>query len=236
MITLTTSAYEKDFRFTLNKNNWFYKFKNPLITKKIVIVNNIGSMEEFSELKKEFENDFEFYTSSEYVTQINESFNVLLSPEDISHYYSIHHYTALLVNNNNYCFHVSPDCNIICENLSIFFEKSILLFNSDKNSISTTLSWVSPEMIDSVGKKEQSEYDNLKHNSDFFCSKNFSDQVYFYNVNRLKKVDFTNTKFLHPFPSYGINSFEYRLTNYMIVNHMYRGIFKNKSHYIHKSF
>jgi hypothetical protein len=236
MITLSTSAYEKDFKFTLNKNNWFYKIQNPLITKKIVIVNNIDSIDEFLILKKEFENDFEFYTSSDYITEIHNTFNVLMSSTDTPYYYSIHHYTALLVNNDNYCFHVSPDCKIICENLSEFFEKSILLFNSDKNSISTTLSWVPPEMSDIVGKNEQSGYDNSKHNDDFFCSKNFSDQVYFYNVNRLKKVDFTNTKSLHPFPSYGINSFEYRLTNYMIVNHMYRGIFKNKSHYIHKSF
>ena len=236
MITLSTTAYEKDFRFTLNKNNWFYKIKNPLITKKIVIVNNIDNIDEFLILKKEFENDFEFYTSSEYVTQINESFNVLLSPADISHYYSIHHYTALLVNNNNYCFYVGPDCWIIGDDLSDYFQNSIYLLDTDETVKSTTLSWLEPEMLDDLGEHCQKEFDIQKTNDFFYFTKVFSDQVYFYKTDKFKKCDFTITDELHRFPSYGINSFEYRLTNHLIKNNNYRSIYKNKLYYIHKSF
>ena len=236
MITLSTSAYEKDFKSTLNKENWFYKVKNPLITKKIVIINNISSIDEFLILKKEFEKDFEFYFSSEYISQINDTFNVLLNPTDVSHHYSIHHYTAILVNNNNYCLHVSPDCLIVGDHLSDFFQNSILLLDTDDDVLTTTLSWLPPEKLDDLGNHCQKEFNIKKTNNFFYFTKVFSDQVYFYKVDKLKKCDFTITSSSHPFPTYGINSFEYRLTNHLIKKNNYRSIYKNKIYYIHKSF
>lgn len=236
MITLSTSVYEKDFRFILNKNNWFYNFKNPSISKKIVIINNINNIDEFLLLKKEFENDFEFYYSSEYIDKIQKTFNVLLSPQDISHYYSIHHYTSLLVNENEYGFHVSPDCSIVGENLSDFFENSIELFNSDESVKSTSIFWVAPEFMESVGKNEEDYHNIQKRHKKFYFSKVFGDPVYFYKKSTFSKCDFTNITQLHPCPSYGVNSFEYRLTNHYISQNNYRAVYKSNLYFIHKSF
>jgi hypothetical protein len=236
MITLSTSAYEKDFRSTLNKDGWFYKFQHPLVTKKIVIVNNIINVEEFYNLKKEFENDFEFYISSEYIDKIHDAFRVLLNPQDISHYYSIHHYTSLLVNENHYGFHVSPDCSIVGENISNYFEDSIELFNSDESVKSTSIFWVPPEFMESVGKNEENYHNIQKRHEKFYFSKVFGDAVYFYKKNTFSKCDFTNTNQLHPCLPYGKNSFEYRLTNHYISQNNYRAVYKSNLYFIHKSF
>jgi hypothetical protein len=236
MITLTTSVYEKDFRFVLNKENWFYNYKNDLITKKIVIINNINNIDEFLLLKKEFENDFEFYYSSDYIDKIHKTFNVLLSPQDISHYYSIHHYTSLLVNENEYGFHVSADCSIVGENLSDFFENSIELFNVDESVKSTTIFWVAPEFMESVGKNEEDYHNIQKRHEKFYFSHVFSDPVYFYKKSTLSKCDLTYTTQLHPCLPYAVNSFEYRLTNYYISQNIYRAVYKSNLYFIHKSF
>ena len=55
MITLSTTVYEKNFKFVLNDQSWFYKYKSPLVTKKNVTINNIKNVDEFLELKKIFE-------------------------------------------------------------------------------------------------------------------------------------------------------------------------------------
>jgi hypothetical protein len=45
---LTTTLYEKNFRQILKSDNWFFNVKSSLITKKLFIVNNIISHEEFN--------------------------------------------------------------------------------------------------------------------------------------------------------------------------------------------
>jgi hypothetical protein len=237
MVTLTTTVYEKDFRLVLNKNSWYYNIDNPLITKKIIIINNINSTEEFLKLKNEFEDVFEFYYSNEYVDKINETFNLNINLTEKSYYYSVHHYTNLIVNKiNKFLFQVSSDCSIISDDLSDFFENSMLLLDLDESVITTTLPWTVPEISDSVGKEEQKTTGKLKSHDNFYFSDVFSDQVYFCDITKLKKCDLSITKQLHPFPSYGINSFEYRLTNHLKTNDNYRAIYKTKTYYIHKSF
>ncbi len=233
MVTLTTTVYEKDFRLVLNKENWFYNYKNDLITKKNVIINNITSIDEFSNLKKEFENDFEFFNSSEYVDMINQTFNLNINVGEKSYYYSVQHYTNVLTNINNYSFYVGADCTIVSNVLETFLNKSIELLKLEDSIMSTTLPWVTPEISDSVGIGEQGSID--KKFDEFYLSRVFSDQVYFIDTDKIKNADFTITQQLHSFPEYGTNGFEYRLTNYLITNNKYRAIYKGDSHYIHKS-
>jgi len=233
MITLTTTVYEKDFRIILNKENWFYNYKNDLITKKNVIVNNIQNIDEFISLKKEFENDFNFFYSSDYLDKINQTFNLNVNTNEPSYYYSVQHYTNILINENKYSFYVGADCTIVSNSLELFLKRSIDLLKTEESVMSTTLPWVKPEMSDSVGIGEQGSIEKLI--SDFYLSKVFSDQVYFIDTDKIKKADFTITERLHPIPEYGINGFEYRLTNHLITNNNYRAIYKGDSHYIHKS-
>ena len=52
MITLVTTVYEKDFEHILNFDSWFFKYTNDLINKKIVLINNIESLDKFNSLKE----------------------------------------------------------------------------------------------------------------------------------------------------------------------------------------
>jgi hypothetical protein len=250
MVTLTTTVYEKDFRFVLNKESWFYNYKNNLITKKNIIINNITNVEEFLTLKKEFENYFDFYYSSDYVDRINQTFNLNININEPSYYYSVQHYTNVLINPNNFSFYVGADCTIVSDNITKFIDESIKILNSKDYILSTTLSWCEhwkktsvpneiPQEVTCVGEWEQintPSYTEDKALNDFWCCGGFSDQVYFIDTNKIKKADFTITEHLRQFPNYGINSFEFRLTNHYIINNKYRAIYKGDSHYIHNSF
>jgi hypothetical protein len=208
---------------------------NPLITEKNIIINNITNYEEFLVLKKEFSDYFNFYDSINYLDEINEVFNVKLNVNDPSYFYSVQHYVNMLVNKkNSFSFYVGPDCKIISNDLTDYLEKSMELINLDETIISTTIPWTTPEISDSVGIHEQGDIE--KKYDEFYLSKVFSDQVYFVNTERIKNSDLTITAQLHPFPQYGINGFEFRLTNDFILNDKYRAIYKDNSYYSHNSF
>jgi hypothetical protein len=237
MVTLSTTVYEKDFKFVLNKESWFYKYQNPLVVKKNVIINNINNIDEFLELKKTFEKHFEFFYSNEFVDEINKTFNISITPDEKSYYYSVQHYTNALINKENkFSFYVGPDCVISSNDLSDYFNDSINLLESDHDIISTTLPWVEPQIVDTLGNHEQDFFNITKRNDKFYMSKIFSDQVYFINTDKIKKIDFTITQSLHPIPEYGMNGFEFRLSNNLIQNNNYRAIYKGGLHYKHESF
>ena len=237
MITLSTTVYEKNFKFVLNDQSWLYKYKSPLVTKKNVTINNIKNVDEFLELKKIFEEEFEFFYSKEFIDEINKTFNVSMDPDEKSYYYSVQHYTNSLINNKNkFTFYVGADCTIFSKDLSDYLSDSIELLESNQDIISTTLPWVEPEMADSVGNHEQNLFNITKRNNKFYMSKIFSDQVYFINTDKIKNFDFTITEQLHPIQEYGGNCFEARLTNNLIRNNNYRAIYKGESYYKHKPF
>ena len=128
MITLSTTVYEKNFKFVLNDQSWFYKYKSPLVTKKNVTINNIKNVDEFLELKKIFEEEFEFFYSKEFIDKINKTFNVSMDPDEKSYYYSVQHYTNSLINNKNkFTFYVGADCTIFSKDLSDYLSDSIEL-------------------------------------------------------------------------------------------------------------
>jgi hypothetical protein len=234
MITLITTVYEKDFEHILNTDSWFFNYTNELITKKIILINNIQNLDKFNYLKEKFYNDFEFYYTEDYIDTINKTFKLNVNKNEKSYYYSVQHYCTLLLSQTNYIFYVGPDCKIYSENLINFFENSIKTMSTDDDIIVTTLFWDKLNLLEQTVKHEEATI--TKKNDVFFLSKIFSDQVYFISKNKGLSIDFTNENELHQFPQYGINSFEYRLTNYLITNKKYRGIIKDNSYYIHKSF
>lgn len=234
MITLVTTVYEKDFEFVLNTDSWFFNYTNELITKKIVLINNIQNLNKFNSLKEKFKDYFDFFYTEDYIDTINETFKLNVNKNEKSYYYSVQHYCALILSQTNYIFYVGPDCKIYSEDLTDFFTYSMEAINDDDDIISTTLFWDDLKILPQTIEHEEALI--TKKHDKFFLSKIFSDQVYFVSKNKCLVVDFTNETQLHQFPFYGINSFEYRLTNYLITNKKYRGIIKNNSYYIHKSF
>lgn len=234
MITLVTTIYEKDFEYILNTNSWFFNYTNDLISNKIILINNVQNLDKFNPLKEKFDKDFDFYYTEDYIDIINDTFNLNINKNEKSYYYSVQHYCSLILCQTNYLFYVGADCKIHSDNLTDFFQNSIKTINNDDDIISTTIFWNDLNLLSQAVRNE--ELTITKKNDTFYLSKIFSDQVYFISKNKVLLIDFTNENNLHTFPDYAINSFEYRLTNYLITNKKYRGIIKNGSYYIHKSF
>ena len=234
MITLVTTIYEKDFEHILNFDGWFFNYSNDMITKKIVLINNIENMDKFTILKDKFEPYFDFYYTNQYLDEINKTFKLDIDESKKYYYYSVQHYCSIILAKSDFIFYVGADCKIFSDNLNDFFEKSMKILSNDNNIISTTFFWDELNLKSETMKHEES-YINIR-NDNFYLSKIFSDQVYFIKKNRMLLVDFTNDEILHPFPEYAIESFEFRLTNFLIKNNKYRGIIKNNSYYKHKSF
>lgn len=238
MVTLFTTIYEKDFRTVLNENSWFFNLNNTLISKKIIIINNITSVDEFITLKSKFSKVFDFYESKDFIDEINKKYNINISNSDLSYYYSVQHYIpSLIEDKNEFYFYVGPDCTINdIENIENFIIESIDVINNNDICISTTLPWHEEFNSLKIGEHEENFFGVTNKNDKFYLSKVFSDQVYFTKKNKIMNCDFTNTDELHPFPFYGKNSFEYRLTNYFILTNHYRFIYKTNNYYLHKSF
>jgi hypothetical protein len=91
MITLNTIIYEGNFNNFLQQNNWFFSFKSKYITKKLITVNNLNSIELFesrvNELKELF--DFDVIYVKDYLTESKEFFNLTIDPSDTGYYYTI---------------------------------------------------------------------------------------------------------------------------------------------------
>jgi len=234
MITLVTTLYEKNFRHILNYDNWFIKYENPLISKKLFIVNNIDSVEEFNKLKSNHNNVL-FIESAKYIDRVNSSFNIIIDVNDVSYKYSIQHYLSIILDDDNpYVLQVGSDCEIK-EEIETYIVESINLLNNNDKILSTTIPWA-PNATE-IGIHEE-KFFNIKNSvENFYMSKIFSDQFFLSNKKRvLNNVDFSDIRDLHNFPTYGGNSFEKIFTNTLISKDFYRAIYKTNNYYTHKSF
>ena len=61
MITLNTILYEGNFTDVLNENSWFFNFESRYITKKMLTINNLTSIDLFNQLvdKLKIKHDFD---------------------------------------------------------------------------------------------------------------------------------------------------------------------------------
>lgn len=234
MISLCTTIYEKDFDIVLNKKSWFYNFNHDLIDQKNIFINNIQSIDKFIKLKEEYKNDFVFFPSLNYIDSINDKLNIKISSGDKSFFYSIQHFTQLITSTNKFTFYVGPDCNISNNILDDYFLNSIDILQNEYDVLSTTIPW-HPDFYDlKVGEHEQQGIN--KYNNKFYYSKVFSDQVYFIDNRKLQNINFNILENLHDIPIYAINSFEFRITNFLIKHNYFRAIYKTNNYYTHKSF
>lgn len=243
MITLYTSVYEKNIVNVL-LDGWFVNYKNDLITKKVVVVNNVVNWALYNELKQHHQ-DIEFVHHSDYVDQINAAFGVNLDSSKAEYYYSVQQYVSLLVETGNkFVFYVGSDCKIVSSDLTPFLQKSINLINNNPDVITTTLPWfdaTKSEWYDIEEDLAKSWYNPSKPGTyksidpEFCSSVIFSDQVWVGNIAKLKTCDFTDSRDLYGFPPYAGNSFEKRLANYFMTHNKYRALYRTSDHYIHKS-
>ena len=234
---LTTTLYEKNFRHVLKTDNWFFKFNSPLITKKLIIVNNISSQIEFNSMKKEFEDKAHFVYSDDIWEEAVKAFNCDLHKGEISYWYSIQYFCALYVglqDGINYVFNVGADCYTEDLEMDDFLRDSSLLLDEDPSVLLTTIPWTKGD-FEPTGIHEQNIYNINKRHDSFWFSKVVSDRVFLASPKKLQEVNFNIKQDIHPFPGYGGYSFEKRLCNHMIISDFYRAIYK-KYDYHHESF
>ena len=249
MITLNTIVYEGNFKEVLHENSWFFNFESIFITKKMLIINNLTSIDLFNNLFSELKNkyDFDIVFVDDYVNQSLDFFKLNMDSTSVGYYYSIPYFVAILNSKTPFIFNVSSDC---CNPIKIndsYFEKSIKILNDYNDFLITTLPWGEdwtitgvpngiPKNVTCVGEWEQINsinYNDDKSLNDFWCSSCFSDQVFIGHVEKLKKADYNCPKMgFYKGPPYGgDNAFEARLSEYLVKNNTFRLIFKNNNLY-----
>ena len=112
MITLSTILYEKNYKNFFNEENFFWKFNSKYITSKILIINNIDSVEEFNEKINEWKKKFSFdiFFVSEYEEESIKHFNLNINKNQVGYLYSIPYYVMSNVCNTKYLLNIATDC------------------------------------------------------------------------------------------------------------------------------
>lgn len=100
MITLTTAVYDKN----INDIGWFLEFDHPLVTEKLIIVNNLT---DWNTLPKQ--PNVRVIFSKDYEQEVNKYFKLNMNPRVTGYYYSIHHFVALLESRGDYILSISSD-------------------------------------------------------------------------------------------------------------------------------
>ena len=254
MITLNTILYEGNFKNYLQEDCWFFKFKNKFITKKLLTINNLTSIDLFNELinKLKLNHEFDVVFVSDYENEAISFFNLNMNRNSIGYWYSIPYFVDILTIKTPFIFNVSSDC---CNEIKLnddFFEKSINILNADNDYPVTTLPWCEhwettgapngiPPYVTCVGEWEQintPSYTADKALNNFWCTDVFSDQVFIGHIDKLKKVDYNCPKMgRYNGPEYGgTDAFEARLSEYLAKNNLFRLIFKsNELSYKHNN-
>lgn len=204
MITLTTIAYEKNFEQILHPDSWFMKYNSPLVTNKLVVINNVDSKDRLKELIK----GVNVLYVDQWKEEAKKFFNVPIYEHTLGYYYTIPYFVLLFRVSTPYVFNVSSDC--IVDFKDDFLTDSIKELKKP-DVIATTL----PE-------NDKTDY----------YTKVFSDQVFFADVAKLRKADYNTTYGGDFSPHYGGNSFERRLSCYMHNYERLRWIYK-KYNYKH---
>lgn len=215
MIILSTVVWEKTFEEVLKQDSWFLTYKSPLITRKLLVVNNVDSIEH---LKQMIEGkDIEVCWVDDYQDAAKKHFGISIDENTLGYYYTIPYFVLLYKYPEHYIFNVASDCDVVVGD--DFFEDSIKELRKN-NVYSTTIPW--SDTID-VGKHEQVE--EYPESDKFNYSTGFTDQVFFTDTKKLKGIDFT-IDCDGDFPFYGGNSFEKRIICYQRAENKYRAVYK----------
>lgn len=236
MIELFITVFDGNYKNVLDEDNsWFLLYKSSFISKKTILVNDISDIDKFNKilnpiLKKH--NDISVKYVHEFSAKAKIKFKLNINEQTKGYYYAIQYFVAILLCEHPYLFNVSSDCKL-------FFEEDFLLdsiseLKRNKDMITTTLPWSNKI---NVGLHEQNAFfkdsDIVSEQNKFYYSYGFSDQVFFADTEKLRKIDF-NIQSLKAnyYPTYGGECFEKRMAMYHMSEYKFRGIY-NKYYYLH---
>jgi hypothetical protein len=255
MITLNTILYEGNFINFLKPDTWFFKFKSEFITKKLITVNNLKSIELFTQKINELKEivDFEVVFVDKNLNEVLEFFKLDINNSQLGYYYTIPYFTSLFYTNTEYFLNVASDCmdNILVDNT--FFELSFTQLDNNPLCLTTMVSWYlnnaittdlsSPHYGKTIAEYEESETKrilkkNLDTSENFNIRYNFTDQFFLGRTDVLKTIDYNVdenvSSMYYPGPTYGGNCYEKRMVGYNILNNKYNFIYKGNNYYIHQ--
>lgn len=245
MITLNTIVYEGNFREVLSEESWFNKFENILITKKLLTVNNLSSIDEFNELRLKFPSIDVVYVSDNK-DKVIDKYNLGINEQTLGYYYTISYFVMLEHIKTKYVLNVASDCMSDLHISDDFFDDSIKEMIINPSVSTTMIAWTKNNYIMKNGKKigeheevESSRILGIPENKSLLFNRtaNFTDQFFFGSVDYLKNIDYIidesySDRFYNG-PSYGGNSFEKRMVAHQIKNNQFNHIYKGNDYYIH---
>jgi predicted amino acid-binding ACT domain protein len=96
----------------LNEHSWFFNFENKYITKKMLTINNLTSIDLLNQLidKLKIKHDFDVVFVSDYEKESLSFFNLLMDNTSVGYYYSIPYFVSILNTKTPFIFNVSSDC------------------------------------------------------------------------------------------------------------------------------
>lgn len=245
MITLTTIIYEGNYKDVLNENSWFFRFESKYITNKLIIINNLSSIDEFTSLYNnlKLKHKFNFIYVQDYIKEVNDFFGIELSESVKGYVYTAPYFAMILNVDTKYVLNVASDCmdDIFLENT--FFEDSLIEFENNKNCSTTMLPWVKDNKIMKnglkIGEHEEMVFSlqNIRvEDKKFNYSLGFTDQFFLANIDKLKSVNYNlPEKYNETYkgPIYGGNCFEKRMVGHQSFTKTYNLIYNSNQYYIH---
>jgi hypothetical protein len=240
MITLNTIIYEGNYNDFLNEKTWFFTFNSKYITKKLITVNNLESIDLFNEkintLKKIY--DFDIVFVNDYIDDVKKEFNLELNQTDVGYYYTIPYFVSLLNYTTEYFLTVATDCMSIISVGDDFFENSFNELNQNEICLTTTINWMNDEKVPEVEETDTFKKINRTYipSKNFFIRYNFTDQFFLGKTKKLKNLNYNVSEWSSQYylgPSYCGGCYEKRMVAIHVENNYYNLVYKGKYHYRH---
>jgi hypothetical protein len=248
MITLSTIVYEGNFDKVLSDDCWFMKFKSPLISDKIIVVNNLISKERFLEKVNDLMNRHNFEVI--YVDELKDlaiaKYKLGVNESTRGYYYTISYFCLFEKVKSKYVLNIASDCMDDIKITDTFL--STAMYELDTNEFCSTamVAWTKDNYIMAnkvtIGRHEN--YETFRtlgrkymESENFNYSFGFTDQFFMGDVEKLKVIDYnvpeSVSEQIYHGPEYGGNSFEKRMVGHQIQNNIYNCIYKDNDYYIH---
>jgi len=248
MITLSTIVYEGNFDKVLSDDCWFMKFKSPLISDKIIVVNNLTSKERFLEKTNNLitKYHFEIIYVDELKDIVIEKHKLGINESTHGYYYTIPYFCLFEKVKSKYVLNVASDCMDDINIDSTFL--STAMYELDTNEFCSTamVAWTKDNRIMTnqvtIGRHENYETFRIlgrkyMESDNFNYSFGFTDQFFMGNVDKFKAIDYnipeSISEKIYNGPNYGGNSFEKRIVGHQIQNNICNCIYKGNNYYIH---
>jgi hypothetical protein len=245
MITLNTILYEGNFDEFLVKDCWFFTFKSKLITKKLLTINNLTSINRFNEKIEALRevSDFDVIFVEDTVDEVKEIFEINMNKDTTGYYYTIPYFVAIFNTKTKYILNIASDCMRDIKVSDKFLENSLLELDNNPLCSTTMVSWVNDNMFINGKTVAQHEHDSLVKESstlgkieNFIYTNGFTDQFFMGKISKLMEVNYnleSNYSSTYHGPPYGGNCFEKRMVGYQTYNKIYNCVHKNSDYYIH---